>query len=173
MAARTLLATVCVYLLAQITADCTVLAADGFDQRTFLKSHCYQCHGPEKQEAKLRLDQLPAPGASNFDDVAAEKWALVADMVAAGDMPPAKQPRPAAEDVKQLTTLIGAELARATEPVPALRRLNRTEYQYTLHDLLQIDTSLAEYLPEDGQVQGFDNVAGGLGISSILLERYL
>ena len=51
--------------------------------------------------------------------------------------------------------------------------MNRNEYENTVHDLLGIDTPLAELLPEDTSVQGFDNVATGLGISSVLLERYL
>ena len=51
--------------------------------------------------------------------------------------------------------------------------MNRVEYENTVRDLLGIDASLADLLPEDSSVQGFDNVAGGLGISSILIERYL
>lgn len=37
--------------------------------------------------------------------------------------------------------------------------MNRTEYEHTVQDLLGIDTPLKDLLPEDGSVQGFDNVA--------------
>ena len=68
---------------------------------------------------------------------------------------------------------IADALAKSADPPIALRRLNRTEYEHTLHDLLGIDTPLIDLLPEDSSVQGFDNVADGLSISSVLMERYL
>ena len=44
-----------------------------------------------------------------------------------------------------------------------LRRLNRTEYENTVHDLLKIDIPLADMLPEDATSNGFDNVAERFG----------
>jgi hypothetical protein len=49
--------------------------------------------------------------------------------------------------------------------------LNRTEYQYTVQDLLGIETPLRDLLPEDSSVDGFDNVTDGLGISAVLMEQ--
>lgn len=138
------------------------------DPQSFFAQHCVKCHGPEKQEADLRLDTIPKP-----DPESAETWSLIADMIDSGDMPPRQQPQPAAVATRNLLTWIGQELARVSRPVRAVRRMNRIEYEYTVHDLLGINTSLSSLLPEDGQMQGFDNVAGGLGISSILMERYL
>ena len=54
-----------------------------------------------------------------------------------------------------------------------LRRLNRVEYENTLHDLLAIDLPLQHYLPEDTSLHGFDNVSEGLRLSSLHLEQYL
>ncbi len=145
-------------------------SAHAQQHKQFFARHCVKCHGPDKQEADLRLDALASPTA---DADAVDTWAAIADMLEAGDMPPRKEPRPDAKEVKTLQTWIGDELARAAKPIPALRRLNRIEYEHTVQDLLGIDTPLADLLPEDGSVQGFDNVAGGLGLSSILMERYL
>ena len=94
-------------------------------------------------------------------------------MLESGDMPPKQQTRPDAAARQEVLKWISDELARVVRPVQAVSRMNRVEYEHTVHDLLGIDVSLASLLPEDGQVQGFDNVAGGLGISSILMERYL
>lgn len=146
------------------------LPAAAYDYAPFFARHCVKCHGPEKAEADLRLDQMAAPSGS---PESVETWTAIIDMLETGDMPPKDQPRPEAAGVRELLKWAAGELARGTNRIPALRRLNRTEYQYTVHDLLGIDTPLAEYLPEDGSVQGFDNVAGGLGISSILVQRYL
>lgn len=143
-------------------------ADDSF--RGFVESHCVKCHGLEKQKGDLRLDVLPSPSSSAE---AAETWSLVADAIETGDMPPRKEPRPDAAAAAGVVKWIHDELAAALEPAKGLRRMNRSEYEYTVQDLLGIDTPLAEYLPEDTQVQGFDNVATGLGISSILMERYL
>ena len=151
-----------------LVASLSGQAATADGPRAFFDQHCVNCHGTTKQEAELRLDSLPLPSADS-----AEIWSLIADMLESGDMPPKQQPRPDAAARQKVLKWIGDELTRVTRSVPAVRRMNRVEYEHTVHDLLGIDVSLASLLPEDGQVQGFDNVAGGLGISSILMERYL
>lgn len=138
------------------------------DHAAFFEAHCVKCHGPEKQKGDFRLDTLGAP-----DFESAEDWSLIADVIETGEMPPRKEARPDSAAVTTLVDWISHELGQVVEPTLGLRRMNRTEYEYTLHDLLGIDTPLSELLPEDGSVQGFDNVANGLGISSILMERYL
>lgn len=140
------------------------------DYQKFFADHCVKCHGPKVQKSKLRLDSLGSPSSSVK---ANQTWDAIVEALETGDMPPRKEPRPDAENVKQLVSWIGGELARHSNPAPALRRMNRVEYENTVRDLLGIDTQLADLLPEDSSVQGFDNVAGGLDISSILLERYL
>ena len=161
------------FCLGLLLASATVSSAaeeGAYSHSEFFRQHCTKCHGADEQEGDLRFDNLASPGAK-----ADERglWASALEMIEAGDMPPEDEPRPAAEDVKQLLAWASDELARTAEPIPALRRLNRTEYQYTLQDLLGIDADLADLLPEDSSVQGFDNVAGGLAISSIQMMRYL
>ncbi len=62
---------------------------------------------------------------------------------------------------------------QAAQDRVVLRRLNRTEYQNTVRDLLGIDTDLKELLPLDSSAGGFDNVGEALHISSFLMDRYL
>jgi hypothetical protein len=140
------------------------------DYRPFLDRHCVACHGAETQEADLRFDQIVLPPGGSDDS---ELWRRIYRAVDSGEMPPAEEPRPDAEASDGLLDRIAAELAKVSPPTPALRRMNRVEYENTVRDLLSIDVDLADLLPEDGSVQGFDNVAGGLGLSSILMERYL
>ncbi|BCX46901.1 hypothetical protein HAHE_08090 [Haloferula helveola] len=140
--------------------------------RSFFEQHCIACHGPDETEGDLRLDTLPP--LDGADDETREHWLTVLEVLEDGDMPPKKEPQPEAVEVAKVTGHIAAGLARLEEgPPPALRRMNRHEYENTLHDLLGIDTPLAEMLPEDGKVMGFDNVADGLSISPVLMERYL
>ena len=154
------------FLLATILS--LTLPVGAADHAAFFRAHCVKCHGPEKQKADLRLDTLAAPGSDTR-----ETWAQIAESLRTGDMPPRKQARPDARDRDALVGWIANALAKLERPLPGLRRLNRVEYEHTIHDLLGTDTPLADLLPEDNSVQGFDNVATGLGISSILLERYL
>ena len=51
--------------------------------------------------------------------------------------------------------------------------MNRTEYQNAIRDLLGLEIRVAELLPADDQSFGFDNIAGVLGVSPTLLERYV
>ena len=141
-----------------------------FEFAAFAEAHCIKCHGPEKQKGDLRLDTLGPPTAGVAE---ADAWSLIADAIETGDMPPRKEPQPDAVETEKAVDWVQAQLAAALEPIPGLRRMNREEYENTVHDLLGIDTPLAELLPEDSEVQGFDNVATGLGISSVLLEKYL
>ena len=134
----------------------------------FLEQHCIKCHGPDKQKAELRLDTLQKPSLEP------ERWNEILEAVEYGDMPPPKEETPSdAEIVVFREVLGGALLATKESPSIALRRLNRREYENTVHDLLGIDVSLAEILPQDGRKQGFDNVAEGLPLSAVLMEKYL
>lgn len=136
---------------------------------TFFDRHCVKCHGADKQKGDLRLDNLDHPSAKNIDT-----WRKIVAAIDTGDMPPKKEARPAVADVTKVVHHISDSLAKLPNARPlALRRMNRVEYENTIHDLLGIDTPLADLLPEDASVQGFDNVANGLSISPILMERYL
>ncbi len=54
-----------------------------------------------------------------------------------------------------------------------MHRLNRTEYANAIRDLLALDVDSASLLPPDDSGYGFDNIADVLGVSPVLLERYL
>ncbi len=74
--------------------------------------------------------------------------------------------------------LLGAKLHTASldkqrrEGRVLIRRLNRNEYQNTLHDLLGITADLKSLLPDDNTVAGFDNISTGLETSATHLVRY-
>ena len=139
-------------------------------QTAFFESYCLSCHDQNSQKGDLRLDTLEAPDLKT-DNL--ELWQRVYGVLDTGEMPPRKRTQPSTGERTILLNWIASELKRTTPPLPALRRMNRTEYEHTVQDLLGIDTPLAERLPEDSAVQGFDNVASGLGLSSVLIERYL
>ena len=144
-------------------------------QRAFLDRYCVTCHNQQLQTAELALD------AVDVTDVGAhaEVWEKVVRKLRAGAMPPASRPRPDAATYETFTTWLESELDRAaaTRPDPGridtFHRLNRSEYHNVIRDLLALDVDVAALLPADDGSYGFDNIAGVLGMSPTLLERYL
>jgi hypothetical protein len=145
------------------------------DLRSFTTKHCIACHGLDEQRAGLRLDSL----ATSFGSEAELRtWQKVFDRLSKGEMPPIDQPRPPASDLKNITTGLGQRLRDASlarqraQGRVILRRLNRTEYENTLSDLVANWVPVKDLLPEDNVVAGFDNVSSGLEISPTHLLRY-
>ncbi len=144
--------------------------------RPFLAKHCLECHQGEKPEGQLRLDTLPL---KLEDATAREHWANVLDRLRSGEMPPKEKPRPPQAEVHALLQWLSPRVAaadaaaRAAEGRVVLRRLNRTEYERTINDLLGIQASLREQLPADGSADGFDNAGAAHHTSSFLMEKYL
>lgn len=158
-------------------APCPALgAAPPAAVAAFLDQHCMECHDADVKKAGLDLGALRwEPG----EPKAFETWVKVLDRVRHGEMPPKKQPRPEAAAMATFLKELDAPLhaadaqARAQTGRTVLRRLNRNEYEHTLHDLLGISIPLAGLLPEDTPMHGFDTVAEGLRISQLQMEKYL
>ena len=149
--------------------------ASGGWQRELLDRYCVTCHNGRMRTAGLALDEhdVAAVGA------APAVWETVVRKLRAGAMPPAPRPRPDAATYDRFVGWLETQLDRhaAANPDPgrteAFHRLNRTEYHHAVRDLLDLEIDVAELLPADGASYGFDNIAGVLGVSPTLLERYL
>ena len=147
--------------------------------RTFLKNYCFKCHGPEKQEAHRRFDQLP-PAITKLEEL--ESWQEILDQLNLGDMPPEKEKQPAKTDVLAVIKSITESIAEAHPRLSgkgqhtALRRMNSWEYRHTIGDLLGLNISAwnpTENFPPEVKVDGFDNIGAGLVTSGLLLNHYL
>ena len=142
----------------------------------FLEHYCVKCHGGESPKGDLSLEPLAKPGAK-FTQLAV--WQQVLEKLENNEMPPKSKPRPPADEARAAVDWIYAEVAqakaaqRATEGRVVLRRLNRTEYENTVRDLLGVPVQVRDLLPEDSSAAGFDNVGDALHTSSFLLARYL
>ncbi len=53
------------------------------------------------------------------------------------------------------------------------RRLNRTEYNNTIKELLGVDLRPADDFPQDDSGYGFDNIGDVLSLSPALMEKYV
>jgi len=148
------------------------------DVLPILQSHCIRCHGPEVQEANMRLDNLPI----NLNDnrAATESWHEVLNVLQTNEMPPPDEKQLSSEQLSTATNWLSLAIQsalaerRKTDGRIVLRRLNRVEYQNTMEDLLGLEMDYARDLPPDGMsAEGFRNNGRSLQISSLQLEYYL
>jgi mono/diheme cytochrome c family protein len=140
--------------------------------RALVDKNCVGCHSARLKSGGVALD------GSDLSDIAANPapWERSVRKIRAGMMPPAGSPRldPAVREA--LAAGLEAELDRYAVvqlPPPGLHRLNRSEYQNAIRDLLALDVDAAKFLPSDDSTAGFDNMAGTLVMSPPLLEAYL
>ena len=144
--------------------------------KALIDQYCLSCHNQRLRTAGLALDALdPAQPAKD-----AATWELVIAKLRAGSMPPPGRPRPDAtvyhRVAQELEREIDGAWAAAPHPdrVPAVARLNRTQYSNAVRDLFGLDIDVRPMLPGDETADGsFDNVADALSISTAHLERYL
>ena len=138
----------------------------------FFDEHCLDCHESGKTKGGLNLEKADAAIASPEQ---ADMWVHIYDRLARGEMPPPKEPQPPRADVEKLLAAIKPRLIEADRARREVvqRRLNRTEYENTIRDLLAIDIDLKHFLPEDQQAGGFDNNGDALALSTEQMQGYL
>ncbi len=140
---------------------------------------CVDCHGGPGAEAGLDMAPLVKQWESDELQTAdIDRWVAIYDRVNAGEMPPdggladedkalfaaATRPR-----IEVLDRRIVASQGRAR-----WRRMNRDEYQNAMRDLLAAPwLPLANMLPVDGTLHGYNKVGEALDVSHVNLARYM
>ncbi len=150
-----------------------VLADRDVVQR-FVDRYCLECHNSDDKEAGLALDDMDSGDVARHP----KAWEKVVRRLAAHQMPPAPLTRPSERENDAVVSLLTTSLDRAAAEHPepgrtgTFRRLNRTEYQNAIRDLLALDVDASALLPNDESSHGFDNVTVG-DLSPTLLDRYI
>jgi len=141
---------------------------------TFFDSYCMECHDPDTAKGDFHIDLLRAVETPTD----AEYWQLTLDNLHLGDMPPEDEKQPSLAELEEVTTWIEQGLARAAKKLAGhtgevvLRRLNRTEFEYTVEDLFGVRGDFAEGFPEDAEEDGFDNMGAALMLSAEQIDQY-
>lgn len=144
--------------------------------RPLLDRYCIDCHQGETAEAGLTLDLYQPEHASTRDR---EVWKKVLVRVEADIMPPPDAEQPSDDERAALARWIRdvalhVDCTGAAYPGRVtVRRLNRTEYGYTIEDLLGVTIDVSEELPGDDVGYGFDHIGDVLTIPPALLDRYI
>jgi mono/diheme cytochrome c family protein len=138
-----------------------------------LNTYCIGCHNSRAKVGGLALDGLNLQAAANN----AEIWEKALRKLRGHLMPPPGSPQPAQKDVDSFvgwmenTLDTGARVSKAGR-VP-IQRLNRIEYTASVKALVGVDLKATDVLPQDGQVDGFDNIAAALTTSPAFLSQYV
>ena len=141
--------------------------------QAMLNTYCIGCHNSRAKVGGLALDTLDLKAAAD----SAEIWEKALRKLRGHLMPPPGSPQPAQKDVDSFVGWMENTLdARAGAPkaghVP-IQRLNRTEYAASVNALVGVDLKATDVLPQDGQVDGFDNIAAALTVSPAFLSQYI
>src|SRR5215471_15200604 len=147
---------------------------DAEQYRTIVTQYCVSCHNERAKTGGLTFEKL------DFSNIAANAdiWEKAVRKLRVGMMPPQGSPQPDTAIRQSLVSWLTAELDQAAAAAPnpgrpVLHHLNRFEYGNAIRDLLALDIDPAALLPPDDAAYGFDNVGDVLGMSPVLLERYM
>lgn len=135
-----------------------------------LTDYCLKCHGPEKQKHDINFADY-ATGAAAINAIDKSLWKRVVTQVRSRQMPPEKESKlPTDAERDQIIAWVAGlkRLAPRDPGLGVIRRLSRAEYANTLHDLLGVETKVADDLPADMVGEGFNS-----SISPLLMEKYL
>ncbi|QEG17562.1 DUF1592 domain-containing protein [Gimesia maris] len=136
--------------------------------KPFIKKYCIDCHQNRRPtEAGLSFDPaLRSPGHAAFS----EKWKKSAARVKAHDMPPEGLDQPSDKERQMFAKWMQQiKYLSPKDPGPfVIRRLTKTEYGNTLHDLLGVDPDIVASLPDEVSGEGYLN-----SLSPLQLEQYL
>ena len=135
---------------------------------------CGGCHSEAKHSGDLVLEGFDVAGAASTPAVAER----MITKLRAGMMPPPGRERPQGDTLASLAATLErlVDDAAARNPDPGQRtfqRLNRAEYESSIHDLLAIDVDAGNWLPLDTKSANFDNIADVQLPSATLLDAYL
>ena len=145
--------------------------------KPFVSEFCYPCHG-NKGEPEHGLNIQSFTSVQSLIDHR-QQWEDIAAILSRSEMPPLEEEQPEEERRQAVAKWLESEferIDRVTPPDPGrvtARRLNRSEYNNTIRDLLGVDIRPADDFPQDDSGYGFDNIADVLSLSPVLMEKYV
>ena len=149
-------------------------SASEFSPNELIQEYCVRCHSDRRLRGNLSLEDFDAEVPHERAEIA-EKMIV---KLRAGMMPPPGVTRPAGDSLRMLVEGLEARIDEAAAGVPnpggrTFQRLNRSEYERSIHDLLGLHIDAGAYLPLDAKSENFDNIADAQAMSPTLLGAYL
>src|SRR4051812_17712308 len=153
-------------------------AAFNKDIRPLLEKYCSECHGKGNQddEGEFHVTSYHTPEDLRRD---AKKWQRALEHLRNRQMPPEDAAYALGNAERDVLAgwvdrvLFAADPANPDPGRVVIHRLNRTEYNHAIRDLLDVDFRPADDFPADDSGHGFDNISDVLSLSPMLLEKYV
>lgn len=147
----------------------------GRELAPLVAKYCTGCHGEKKKTAGVALHTF-----KDRKSVLAGRavWETALNRLKTRTMPPKKAPQPTDAERAKLVAWLEATLSAVDCDLKhpgrvTLRRLNRSEYDNTIRDLVGVDFQPAKDFPSDDVGYGFDNIGDVLSLPPLLMEKYL
>lgn len=164
--------------LAGIFGIISAAAADSaYDKEIvpLLEMYCYSCHAEGDSKGEFTMDEFKDLSAHLKDK---KHWLPVWHNLRSQVMPPSDEDQPTPAEKQKLLSWIEKEVFQLDPANPdpgrvTIRRLNRTEYQNAVYDLLGVEFDTHEAFPPDDTGYGFDNIGSVLSMSPLLMEKYI
>jgi mono/diheme cytochrome c family protein len=166
------------YTVVALVLSASLAAAQTGQQQAhqeLLNTYCIGCHNSRAKIGGLVLEDLDLQAAAD----SAEIWEKALRKLRGHQMPPPGSPQPAQKDVDSFVAWMENTLdTHSTKQGPKaghvpIQRLNRTEYVASVEALAGVELKATDVLPQDGQVDGFDNIASVLTVSPAFLSQYI
>ncbi|HAH99653.1 MAG TPA: hypothetical protein DCO70_09965 [Verrucomicrobiales bacterium] len=145
----------------------------------FVKRYCIKCHDADREKGDRNFEPfLEQPSKAEHHSLLKE----ILDQLNLGEMPPRKKHvvQPPNMQRRQMIAALANYLAAIQSSnaptATVMRRLTRYEYNYTLRDLLGVDTIAADatrLFPADNTSHGFPNYGPVQALSDVQLQHYI
>jgi len=142
----------------------------------FAKKYCADCHEGDNAEAGIRFSKYSDEKSMLKDR---RTWQRTFEILSQGTMPPPDSPQPTPDEKSKIVDYLDEKLhhidcSKIADPGRVtIRRLNRSEYNNTIRDLMGVEFRPAEDFPTDDVGYGFDNIGDVLSLPPLLMEKYL
>jgi hypothetical protein len=144
--------------------------------RPLFTKYCQTCHSGNKPEGDFSFETIKTSA-----DLASKPDLLdtMLQYLRDGDMPPVGEPQPTQQEKERIIKWLEGQIRQTQAKAlrnpgrVTMRRLNRTEYNNTIHDLTGVRFKPADDFPSDDVGYGFDNIGDVLTLPPTLMEKYL
>ncbi|MBL9123730.1 MAG: DUF1587 domain-containing protein [Planctomycetaceae bacterium] len=142
----------------------------------FVQKYCLECHSGDEPAGEVDFGRYTDLAGMLADR---KVWTKAVENLHSGTMPPDGNPLPTQAETAEVIRWINEQFAEADRNAPpnagrvTMRRLNRTEYNNTIRDLVGVDFQPADDFPSDDVGYGFDNIGDVLSLPPLLMEKYL
>ncbi len=141
--------------------------------QALLKTYCVSCHNSRSKVGGLVLDSLNLEAPADN----AEIWEKALRKLRGHQMPPPGSPQPSQKDVDAFVAWMENTVDTHVSGLKAgrvpIQRLNRTEYVASVKALTGVELKATDVLPQDGQIDGFDNISAALTVSPAFMSQYI